>query len=179
MIRALPALLAGLLLATPGLSACGAGDSRADAGEPATSEHDSGEQEMETAADRSVCRADAEPVARPYDAGFPRSWSFPPQTTVYDVEDRGETGVIVTGVSSAPFADILDYLNHDAVAAGLHRDRGRDRGARRRGRLEVRPAGRAVGDPGVGRLPRRDRDPGLRRAAVVTALSRAVSATTG
>ena len=44
---------------------------------------------------------------------------FPPDTTVYDVEDRDGTGVIVTAVSSAPFGDILDFLNHDAVDAGF------------------------------------------------------------
>jgi len=112
--RALPALAAALVLAGTGLSACGSTESKqeSDAGS-------SGEHALEAAADRSVCRAEAKPVDKPYGEGFPAAWSFPPQTTVYDVEDRGETGVIVTGVSSAPFKDILDYLNHDAVDAGF------------------------------------------------------------
>ena len=115
MRRTLPALVAAFLL-TAGLSACGSNDKAQD---PDAQGSDPGEHALESAADRSVCRADAKPVDKPYGEGFPEAWSFPPQTTVYDVEDRGETGVIVTGVSSAPFKDILDYLNHDAVDAGF------------------------------------------------------------
>ena len=122
-------LTTALLLGLGALSACGNDDGAHGAGESASQhagEHDGGErsgeeseQEMETAADRSVCKADADPVDKPYADGFPDAWTFPPETTVYDVEDRGETGVIVTGVSSLPFQQILDYLNKDAVAAGF------------------------------------------------------------
>ena len=103
-------------LALTGLSGCGSDGEKSDTAAAAAGEH---ETETEVAADRTVCRADATPLAAPYGHGFPEAWVFPPQTTVYDVEDRGETGVIVTGVSSAPFKDILDYLNHDAVDAGF------------------------------------------------------------
>jgi len=123
MRRALPALAAVLLLAGAPLSACGSNDKAADpdahsSGSSESTDSD-GEQAMESAADRTVCRADAKPIDKPYGTGFPEAWSFPPQTTVYDVEDRDATGVIVTGISSAPFKDILDYLNHDAVDAGF------------------------------------------------------------
>ncbi|MFC4785939.1 hypothetical protein ACT8ZV_15785 [Nocardioides sp. MAHUQ-72] len=110
-------LVAALLLGLPLLAACG-GDSEAEpSGERAREQ--AAEHEMEDAADRTTCRADAQAVDPPYADGFPEEWVFPPQTTVYDVEDRGETGIIVTGVSSAPFADILHFLNHDAVDAGF------------------------------------------------------------
>jgi hypothetical protein len=114
MRRGVAGLLATLLLA-PALVACGG---NAD-GESGSSEEKAGEHELESAADRSVCRADADPVDKPYAEGFPSSWVFPPDTTVYDVEDRDGTGVIVTAVSSTPFGDILDFLNHDAVDAGF------------------------------------------------------------
>lgn len=70
-------------------------------------------------ADQSICRADAEAVDAPYSDAFPTEWTFPADTTVYDVEDRGSTGVIVTAISSAPFADILDFLNTEEEANGF------------------------------------------------------------
>jgi len=116
------ALATAVLLGLGALTACGGADgapgSASDSASEKSHEHES-EQEVETAADQSVCRADADPVDRPYADGFPDVWRFPPQTTVYDVEDREGAGVIVTGVSSLPFQQILDYLNHDAVDAGF------------------------------------------------------------
>jgi hypothetical protein len=111
------ALAAALLLLAPGLAGCG-GDSEAESSSEKAKEQ-TAEHELEQGADRSVCRADADPVDRPYGDGFPETWEFPADTTAYDVEDRGDTGVIVTAVSSASFQDILDFLNHDAVDAGF------------------------------------------------------------
>lgn len=122
MTRPVPAraagLVAALLLGLPLLAACG-GDSKAEEPSSESAREHAAEEELEAAADRSTCRADAEAVDAPYADGFPQAWVFPPDTTVYDVEDRDGTGVIVTGISSAPFADILDFLNHDAVDAGF------------------------------------------------------------
>jgi hypothetical protein len=112
------ALAAALLLGLPLLAGCG-GDSEAEESTSEQAREQAAEQELDTAADRSTCRAEAEAVDTPYADGFPQAWVFPPATTVYDVEDREGTGVIVTGISSAPFADILDFLNHDAVDAGF------------------------------------------------------------
>ena len=72
-----------------------------------------------SAADLSTCKADATALSPPYAEDFPEAWTFPPDTAVYHVEHRGTTGTIVTGVSSAPFGTILDFLNKDAVAAGF------------------------------------------------------------
>jgi hypothetical protein len=82
------------------------------------SEHEA-EHELGKAADQSTCLADAKAVDKPYAEGFPDAFVFPPQTTVYNVEDRGDVGVIVTAVSATPFKDILDFLNHDEVDAGF------------------------------------------------------------
>lgn len=99
-----------------GLSACGAADAR-DRDRDAGEEHDK-------AADVSTCAADAKALPTPYGGEFPEGWPFPSGTTVYDVEDRGEQGTIVTGVSTAPFKEILDFLNHDVVDAGFEVESG-------------------------------------------------------
>jgi len=95
-------VIAGLLL-----SGCGGTPARAK------------EPELDKAADRSTCAADAKALATPYGGQFPDSWPFPSGTTVYNVEDRGSQGTILTAISTAPFATILDFLNHDVVAAGF------------------------------------------------------------
>lgn len=77
------------------------------------------DHDLEQAADQTTCRADATSAATPYGEGFPESWPFPPQTTVFDTEDRGDDGTIVTAVSSAPFADVLAYLNGPVEDAGF------------------------------------------------------------
>jgi hypothetical protein len=123
-------LATAVLLGLASLTACGGADgtqaSASDSASERAQEHGSdqgseqdSEQAMETAADQSVCKADADPVSTPYAEGFPDAWTFPAQTTAYNVEDREGTGVIVTAISSLPFKQILDYLNHDAVDAGF------------------------------------------------------------
>jgi hypothetical protein len=102
----LAALFGVASLVCAGLSACSDGDKAL-------------QQVMDKAADLSTCKAEATPMAAPYGARFPRPWSFPPKTTVYNYQDRGAVGVIVTGISSAPFKAVLAYLNHDAVDAGF------------------------------------------------------------
>lgn len=71
------------------------------------------------AADESTCKADAQAIDKPYAEGFPDAWEFPPETTVYNAQDAGKAGVVVTGVSSTPFPNVLGYLNNDAVDAGF------------------------------------------------------------
>ncbi|NYD40047.1 hypothetical protein [Nocardioides panaciterrulae] len=119
------ALAVALLLGLPTLAGCGGdadGEPASGRGTEPTQGHETDQEagnELEGAADRTICQADATAVATPYAEGFPDAWRFPPRTTVYDVEDRGSTGVIVTGISSTPFKQILDFLNHDAVDAGF------------------------------------------------------------
>jgi hypothetical protein len=82
------------------------------------------EHAMEQAADVSTCRADATAAEAPYGDGFPADWPFPPETTVYHAEDRGSDGTIVTGVSSATFQRVLDFMNHEVVDAGFGVEKG-------------------------------------------------------
>ncbi|WP_148615766.1 hypothetical protein [Nocardioides rubriscoriae] len=110
--RATVALAGALLLSSGTLAGCSSDSS-------AESDRDETEGSvLADAADLTTCTADATPVAAPYGDGFPSDWAFPPQTTVYDVEERAGAGTIVTGVSTAPLDDVLAFLNDDQPAAG-------------------------------------------------------------
>jgi hypothetical protein len=102
----LTALTVGVLLA---LSACGGTDSSASV--------DPHQQGFSAAADRSTCLADAKMVTS-LPVGYPIAFPMPPQTVVYDAEDRGSEGVVVTGVTDLPFKDVLAALNGPAQDAG-------------------------------------------------------------
>ncbi len=97
------------LVLTAALSGCAGSDS-STAGDP-------DEEELSAAADRSTCVADATAVESLPD-GYPPDFPMPPQTVVYDAEDRGEEGVVVTGVTDLPFKEVLDALNGPAQDAG-------------------------------------------------------------
>ena len=107
-------LLAAVLLVV--VSACGS-DSAAKHGR-------ADEHRLAQPADRNLCAADAKPAATPYGGQFPQDWPFPPGTTVYDVEDRGTQGTIVTAISTTPFRGILDFLNGEVVRAGFRVESG-------------------------------------------------------
>lgn len=119
-MRRLVVGLGGLLLG-PGLAGCGSSEEGAVPAESVSasvSASVSGDPDS-TAADRSVCQADAQQVGAPPADAFPAEWSFPPDTTLYDAEQRADVGTILTAVSSAPFDDVLEFLNTDAVDAGF------------------------------------------------------------
>jgi hypothetical protein len=101
------------------LSGCGGGEPTASAEASLETDQPSG-----AAADTSVCHDDESAAPSPAGDAFPGEWPFPPETVVYDVEDRSGTGVIVTGVSSAEFSTILDFMNHDVVGAGFEQEGG-------------------------------------------------------
>ncbi len=107
------------------LAACGE-DGAASSTSPESAPESASESELESelesggdAADQTLCRAEVDELSAPYDAPFPPDWAFPPETTAYDVEEVAEVGTIVTAVSEAPFDDVLDFLNRDAVDAGF------------------------------------------------------------
>jgi hypothetical protein len=102
-------LAAAAVAALLSLAACGGSDSSAAAKDPDG-------DEFSAAADRSTCLADAEQIADP--GAFPSDFPMPPQTVVYDAEDRGDEGTIVTGVTDLPFKDVLAALNGPAQDAG-------------------------------------------------------------
>jgi hypothetical protein len=115
--RAAAALATAALIVTS-LAGCGQ-DSKGSA-EP------SGQSEkgFSAAADLSTCQADATEAAKPYPDGFPTDWPFPPQTVVFNAEDRGDAGIIVTGVSAAPFSTVLAFMNKNVVAKGFRIESG-------------------------------------------------------
>jgi len=136
------------------LSACGSGDSDA-AGKDKAGKEEPGEEQLAQAADRSTCAADAKPVGTPYGGQFPEGWPFPTGTTVYDVEDRGDQGTIVTAISTSPFKTILDFLNDDVAAAGFEVESGETEehdaeaeweGNGHRGRWAIRESGDCPGE---------------------------------
>ena len=110
--------LAGAAVLLAGLTGCGGGS------DEATKEKKESGEGFSRAADLSTCKADAKQAAKPYGAGFPQDWPFPAQTVVFNAEDRGADGTIVTAVSSLEFAKILRFMNHDVVAAGFHIEEG-------------------------------------------------------
>lgn len=82
------------------------------------------EEGISQAADLSTCTADARAAAKPYGDGFPADWPFPPDTVVFNAEDRGADGTIVTGISSAKLPSILDFMNTEVVGAGFATEKG-------------------------------------------------------
>jgi hypothetical protein len=82
------------------------------------------EHDLAQAADLSTCRAAATSAATPYGDAFPDSWPFPARTTVFNAEDRGADGTIVSGISSTPFKDVLAFLNGPVTDAGFKVDKG-------------------------------------------------------
>ena len=67
--------------------------------------------QLSTAADTSTCVDDATPVAS-FPDGYPQDFPMPKGTVVYHVEDRGQDGVIATGVTATPFDDVLKAMNN-------------------------------------------------------------------
>lgn len=106
--------LAGAAVLLTGLAGCGGGSDES----AAEKEKESGEG-FSQAADLSTCTADAKRAGKPYGKGFPADWPFPAQTVVFNAEDRGADGTIVTAVSSQEFSKILRFMNHDVVSAGF------------------------------------------------------------
>ena len=51
-------------------------------------------------------------------------WPFPPQTVVFNAEDRGADGTIVTAVSPRRSRTSCDFMNHDVVDAGFKIEKG-------------------------------------------------------
>lgn len=113
------------------------------------------EHGMAQAADESACRADVAPLRAPYGPRFPQAWPFPPGTTVYHYEDRGQDGRIVTATSSTGFHDVLAFMNHEVVDAGFHIEDGETEehdaeaewaGNGYRGRWAIRESGSCPGE---------------------------------
>lgn len=107
---ALASMVGAVLL----VSSCGGGESA----------EEKAKEQFTAAADESTCLADATEVAKPWPDGFPDGWPFPDQTTVYNVEDRGSDGTIVTAVTGSPFKDVLAQFNGEVADAGYQVESG-------------------------------------------------------
>ena len=62
------------------------------------------------AADTDTCVKDANAVTSTPD-GYPAGFPLPAGTVVFHIEDRGQDGVIATGVTATPFDDVLAAMN--------------------------------------------------------------------
>ena len=92
-------------------------------GDQQKSEKDAGDS-LTAAADLSTCTGAAKPAGTPYGDGFPQDWPFPAKTVVFNAEDRGADGTIVTGVSSTPFKQVLAFMNGRVADRGYRVEKG-------------------------------------------------------
>jgi hypothetical protein len=100
-----------LVLAPLLLSACGG---------QAEKEKESGSREgFEKAADTQTCVADAKPFTGAKPAGYPQDFPLPQGAVLFNVEDRGDDGVIGTAVVKATLKDVLGVLNGQAQDDGF------------------------------------------------------------
>ena len=77
------------------------------------------EKQLETAQKQLQCSRDAKPVSLPAPPSVPAVVPLPAGTTVYQVDDRGTGGVVISAVTSTPFQDVLHFMNTDLVGAGF------------------------------------------------------------
>jgi hypothetical protein len=92
------------------VAGCGSDD-----GKGPTAKTDKG---FEKAADGKTCVADAKPVGD-LPAGFPADFPFPDGSVVYNAQDRGQDGVIVSAITTSSLKDVLAALNGPAQKAGF------------------------------------------------------------
>jgi hypothetical protein len=91
--------------------ASGCGGAKGDSAK----EHDKG---FEKAADGKTCVADAKRVGK-LPTGFPADFPFPRGSVVYNAEDRGKDGVIVSAITKSTIKAVLADLNGPAQDAGF------------------------------------------------------------
>jgi len=65
----------------------------------------------------TVCSTAARAVALP--SGFPANFPMPRGTIVTSADDRGDAGLVVTGVTPTAFKDVLAALQRDLPAKGF------------------------------------------------------------
>jgi pectin methylesterase-like acyl-CoA thioesterase len=72
---------------------------------------------LKSSASRAVCAKDAKAVSLP--TGFPAAFPLPSGMVVTSAEDRGTSGLVVQGVASTAFKDVLKALQTDLPAKGF------------------------------------------------------------
>ena len=108
MIRYLAAPAAGLLLAAL-LSGC------SSSGGGGTDHPTGGAVDVSQA----LCTKDAAAKRVPPPGGFPSDFPLPPGTIVYSTDDRGQDGIVVTGVTASSFKATLKSLQTALPPAGF------------------------------------------------------------
>jgi hypothetical protein len=66
----------------------------------------------------AVCAKDAQAKQVGLPSGFPSDFPLPPGTVVYSADNRGQDGIVVTGVTSTPFKSVLAALQSQLPAHG-------------------------------------------------------------
>jgi len=117
-VRRAAATLAATALLASTLSACGGEDTSGQASERTDADG------FSAAADLSTCQDEARRADPPYGDAFPQDWPFPAKTVVFNAEDRGTDGTVVTAISAAPFEQILAFMNHHVVGEGFRIEKG-------------------------------------------------------
>jgi uncharacterized lipoprotein len=73
----------------------------------------------------AVCAKDATAKKVDLPSGFPSDFPLPPGTIVYSADNRGKSeGIVVTGVTSTPFKDVLKALQRQLPAHGFRAEDG-------------------------------------------------------
>ncbi len=102
----------------------------------------------------AVCAKDAAAKKVALPPSFPSGFPMPPGTVVYSVEDRGAAGIVVTGVTDAPFQQVLKALQARLPAAGFRPGDGESEPHDAESELGVQRLPGPLGDP---------RDPAVQR----------------
>jgi hypothetical protein len=114
-------ILAAAAAAAVALSACGSsGGSSAETDAGNSGAGNSGAVDASAA----ICAKDAAAKTVGLPASFPGDFPMPPGTKIYSVSDRGSSGIVVTGVTSAPFKSVLSALQTELPAKGFRPDNG-------------------------------------------------------
>jgi hypothetical protein len=66
----------------------------------------------------AVCAKDAAAKQVSLPSGFPADFPLPPGTIVYSADNRGQDGIVVTGVTATPFKSVLSALQSGLPAHG-------------------------------------------------------------
>lgn len=66
----------------------------------------------------AVCAKDAPAKQVGLPSGFPSDFPLPPGTVVFSADNRGQDGIVVTGVTSTPFKSVLAALQSQLPAHG-------------------------------------------------------------
>lgn len=72
----------------------------------------------------AVCAKDAAAKQVSVPAGFPSDFPMPPGTILYAVDNRGQDGIVVTGVTATDFKSVLSSLQTGLPAHGYTPEEG-------------------------------------------------------